>query len=207
VLARTYADHILVTTPDMLDFFPDAEHFPFFSIAEERLTLENGPSWPDRPRFKVVHVTGHPGIEGTRHIKSAVGRLQESGWPIEFIFLKDVPHQQVLCAMQGADLSIGKMKMGYYANAQIEALCCGVPTITYVRDEFMSDALRETGLIFATLDTLESTIEHYLRKPKELQDKRRQASAGIRRLHDNDALVGRLARIYGHDPASLPHSV
>jgi hypothetical protein len=109
--------------------------------------------------------------------------------------------------MQGADLSIGKMKMGYYANAQIEALCCGVPTITYVRDEFMSDALRETGLIFATLDTLESTIEHYLRKPKELQDKRRQASAGIRRLHDNDALVGRLARIYGHDPTSLPHSV
>lgn len=191
-----HADLSLVTTPDMKDFQPAARHFPFFSPDIPALPPVEGERWPDRPRFKLTHVTGHPGIEGTRHIEAVVARLQAKGYPIEFIALRNVAHDEALRAFADADMAIGKMKMGYYANAQIESACLGVPTVTWVRPEFMTDALRDSGLIFANLDTLEATLEHYLTHPDELAAKRRIARDGILRLHDNARLAGELAGYY-----------
>lgn len=191
--ARRFGDLILVTTPDMLDFNSDAEHFPFFAPLDAALPAPRRD--PARP-FRIVHVTNQPGIEGTRHIEAAIARLRKRGLAIDFVWMRDCSHNDVLAALADADLAIGKMKMGYYANAQIESMAMGVPTITHVRDAFMTDALRESGFIFATLDSLEATIEHYLRNPEALAAKREKARASILALHDNDALARRLARHY-----------
>src|SRR5690606_28763757 len=105
--------------------------------------------------FKIVHVTNQPGIEGTRHIESAIARLKGKGWPVRFVWLHGRRHEEVLAELATADLAIGKMKMGYYANAQIESMAMGVPTVTHVRESFMTDELRDSGFILATMDTLE----------------------------------------------------
>ena len=88
------------------------------------------------------------------------------------------------------------MKMGYYANAQIESMAMGVPTVTHVREEFMTDALRDSGFIFADLDSLEAVLELFLRNPQELAAKRAKARASILALHDNEALTRRLVGHY-----------
>jgi glycosyltransferase involved in cell wall biosynthesis len=194
-LARLYADRILVTTPDMLDFNADASHFPFF--APENLPQPHVTRRGEARAFKIVHVTNQPGIEGTRHIERAVARLRDKGFPVRFVWLHDRRHEEVLAELASADLAIGKMKMGYYANAQIESMAMGVPTVTYVRDEFMTDALRDSGFIFASLESLESVLEHYLTNPGELAAKRAKARASILALHDNKALTRRLVDSYG----------
>lgn len=190
--ARRFGDLILVTTPDMLDFNADARHFPFFAPEAPPAGRRRDAARP----FKIVHVTNQPGIEGTRHIEAAIARLRARGFAIDFVWMHDCSHADVLAALAEADLAIGKMKMGYYANAQIESMALGVPTVTHVRDEFMTDALRESGFIFATVDSLEATIEGYLRDPVALAAKRAKARASILALHDNDALARRLARHY-----------
>lgn len=195
-LARDYADLILVTTPDMLDFVENGRHFPFFAPPADVLPVGTGPRWPDRSRLRIVHVTAHPGIEGTAAIEAVVENLQSRSHPIDFVFLRDVPHERVLEAYADADLAIGKMKMGYYANAQIESLCCGVPTITWVRPDLMTPALEDTGFIFASLDTLEATIEALIANPEHLLAKRRIAKQSILRLHDNRALANELIALY-----------
>ena len=176
-LARRFGDKILVTTPDMLDFNADAEHFPFF--APDNVIAAEREAKPNRP-FKIVHVTNQPGIEGTRHIEAAIRRLRARGFAIDFVWMHDRRHDEVMKELADADFAIGKMKMGYYANAQIESMATGVPTITHVRDEFMTDALRDSGFIFATLDSLETTLEHYLRNPEELAAKRAKAPSGAK---------------------------
>jgi hypothetical protein len=191
--ARRFGDLILVTTPDMLDFNAEAQHFPFFAPADVAPAAPGARA--ERP-FKIVHVTNQPGIEGTRHIEEAIAGLRAKGFAIDFVWMRDCSHVDVLEAHADADLAIGKMKMGYYANAQIESMAMGVPTVTHVRDAFMTDALRESGFIFATLDSLEGPIEHYLRHPEALAAKGVKARASILALHDNDALARRLARDY-----------
>jgi hypothetical protein len=196
-LASRHGDRFLVTTPDLRDFVPDAEHLPFFAPTDE--TLDEMPARqrdPARP-FRIVHVTVHPGIEGTRHIRAVVDRLVAKGHRVEFVALSRVPHREALAALRDADLAIGKMKMGYYANAQIESMAQGVPTVTYVRPDFMTDELQRSGFIFATLDTLEPTLEYYLTHPDALAEKRRLARSSVLALHDNARVAARLVALYG----------
>jgi glycosyltransferase involved in cell wall biosynthesis len=146
--------------------------------------------------FIIVHITNQPGIEGTAEIEAAVIGLQRKGYDIEFRWLRNVPHEQVFAAIADADLAVGKMKMGYYANAQIETMASGVPTITYVRDEFLTDELRASGFIFTTLPELAETIAFYIDRPAALEAKRQIARTSILKLHDNDKLAAGLVDVY-----------
>jgi hypothetical protein len=194
--AAKHADVSLVTTPDLLDFVPHALHFPFFSPSDECLPSRPVTRWPTRRRFKIVHVTNHPGIEGTSAIVAAIERLQARGYPIDFVFLQATTHERVLEEYADADLTIGKMKMGYYANAQIESLACGVPAVTYIRPGLMTPAIRSSGLIPATLEDLDVVIADYIDHPDKLAEKSRLARESVGRLHDNAALGRQLVQLY-----------
>jgi glycosyltransferase involved in cell wall biosynthesis len=178
----------------MKDFAPEAEHLPFFVP----------PSLPPRKEtrsaaglpFKIVHATNHPGIEGTARIEAAVDALRKKGFSIDFVFLKGVPHERVLAELVDADLSIGKMKMGYYANAQVESMAMGVPTLTWIRPDLMTDALRQSGLIVCSLDELEAVLERCLRNPEELRASGLECRRSVGKLHDNDAIAKRLIELY-----------
>jgi hypothetical protein len=193
VWARDFADLMLVTTPDMKDFVANAIHFPFFAP-----DVSDGLA--PRPRagrpFTVLHITNQPGIEGTAEIEAAIAALKSRGYDVEFRWLRNVTHDEVLRAIAGADLAVGKMKMGYYANAQIETMACGVPTVTYVRDGLMTDELRASGFIFSTLADLPRIIAFYIDHPQALEAKRKIARSSILKLHDNDQLATRLIAMY-----------
>jgi glycosyltransferase involved in cell wall biosynthesis len=194
---RKYGDYFIVTTPDLKDFIPEAAHFPFFSPELDELEPAIiSDAKADTKAFKIVHVTNHPGIEGTESIVQTIERLNQKGHNINFVFLKHVPHERVLQEYRDADLSIGKMKMGYYANAQIESLACGVPAITWIRPEFMTPALANSGLIITHLHDLEQTLEYFLTHPAELQKKKEIARRSVAELHDNNLLTRRLAELY-----------
>jgi len=191
-LAAAHADAELVTTPDLKEFAPAAEHIPFFApVAIAPAVLPDGAH-----QFRIVHATNHPGIEGTRHIRAAIDRLRQRGFMIRFDVFQNARHHDVLAALASADLAIGKMKMGYYANAQIESMAAAVPTITYVRPELMTPDLERSGFIFATLETLESVLEHYLTHPAELAAKRSAARESILALHDNARVSQRYVEVY-----------
>ncbi len=192
-LARDFADLTLVTTPDMKDFLPAATHFPFFA---PDVPQRAGPHTRDGRPFTVVHITNQPGIEGTAEIETAIARLKSDGYNIDFRWLRNMSREEVLRAVAEADLAVGKMKMGYYANAQIEAMACGVPTITHVRDDLMTEELKASGFIFSTLTNLPHTIAFFIDHPEALEEKRRIARASILKLHDNDELAARLIAIY-----------
>lgn len=205
-LVKPFADLFLVTTPDMKDFEPHAIHFPFFCPEIDYERYRPDPLWPpprDRP-FKIVHATNHPGIEGTRHIERAIEHLRAKGHAVELHFLKGVTPERVLEEIRDADLTIGKMKMGYYANAQIESCFLGVPAVTFVRPELSSPALERSGLILTDLDHLEATLEHYLTHPEALEEKRRVARSTILALHDNDRLARWLIAMYDALKAGRP---
>lgn len=194
-LAARWGSAFLVTTPDMKDFAPDAVHVPFFVMPQGRAATVDGVPRAGRP-WKIVHATNHPGIEGSRRIREAIDTLIARGHAIDYVQLTGVSHERVLAALADADLSIGKMKMGYYANQQVESMDAGVPTVTYVRPEFMTDALRSSGFIFATLDTLADVIESYLVDPQALAAKRARARQSILALHDNAAIVAQYDALY-----------
>ena len=196
-LARRYGDNLLVTTPDMLDFVSEAVHFPFFTPEIDHNKYRSGEEVGGTRRgWKIVHATNHPGIEGTAEIEKAIEGLKCRGYCIEFTVLQAESHERILRELATADLSIGKMKMGYYANAQIESMFLGVPTVTYVRPEFMTEDLRRSGFILTSLGELEECLKYYLDHPDALAAKRSLARSSILALHDNERLALELKEVY-----------
>jgi glycosyltransferase involved in cell wall biosynthesis len=194
-MIRKYGDVFLVTTPDLKEFIPEAQHLPFF-LPEVTFPSNQNVQKKNGEPIRILHVTGHPGLEGTSEIESTVNRLKTKGYPIEFTFLNFVSHDTVLEELGRADITVGKMKMGYYANFQIESMLLGVPAITYVRPEFMTNALKESGFILCDLGTLEETLKYYLDNSAKLEEKRSLARRSILALHDNDKIAQRLISIY-----------
>ena len=192
-LSRKYGDVFLVTTPDMKDFVPEAYHLPFFAFDDYG---EFNRREPGKSVFKIVHATNHPGIEGTAKIQESIDHLRSKGYPIEFVFLRRVSFPEVMRELSDAHLSIGKMKMGYYANFQIESMLMSVPSVTYIRPEFLTDELLNSGLILSSLDVLENTLEYYMTHPEELEKKRSIARESILRIHDNARIALDLMGIY-----------
>jgi hypothetical protein len=199
-LAQRYGDSFLVTTPDLKEFIPEAIHLPFLVPEIDPLSWAGDPPRRANPRpLKMVLVTNHPKIEGTAQIQKIVADLQAKGYPIEMILLTGVSHERVLKEYASADLAIGKMKMGYYANAQIESMLLGVPTITFVRPQFMTEELKKSEFILTSLKELPEVLEYYLNHPEALEEKRKKAKESILKLHDNE----KIARVYIQHYASL----
>lgn len=193
-IATRHADAEMVTTPDMLDFVPNAIVSSFF--IPDGIDAQAREPWDGHRPLRMVHVTNHPGIEGTEGVRRAVEGVRARGFEIDFVHLRDVGHAEVLAALRDADLAIGKMKMGYYANSQIESMMCGVPTITWIRPEFMNDELRDSGFIVCHPAELEATLLAYLSDPSALAAKQRLARSSIYRRHDEKHIAGGLIRAY-----------
>lgn len=194
-MVKKYGDIFLVTTPDLKDFMPKAVYLPLFApdviVPKRRVDNEFG-----QRIMNIVHMTNHPGIEGTDEIETVIERLKKDGFAVNFKRFSGIPYDKALEEYTNADLSIGKLKMGYYANAQIESMYCGTPAITFVEARFIIEELRDSGFIFSSIKDLRQTIEHLLKNPEEIARKRAIARESITQLHNNEVLTRRLLDIY-----------
>ena len=119
VWAEEFADATLVTTPDE---GLAGRRAPFFSadVAERNAPLSGRP-------FTIVHITNQPESKAPPRLSRPSTRSRPKA-DIDFRCSMTFRTRSA-CEIANADL-VGKMKMGYYANAQIETMSCGVPTVT-----------------------------------------------------------------------------
>ncbi|RME04356.1 MAG: glycosyltransferase family 1 protein [Planctomycetota bacterium] len=191
-LAQQYANCLFVTTPDLLDFLPQAEHIPF--IAPVGVEWEKIQPMPKRKNtFRIVSSTNHPGIDGIHYIRQAIQKLQKENPSIEWIVLQKVPFDQTLRWYKSADLYVGKLLMGYYNNAHIECMALGVPTMGYIRKEFQTP---DCPVIPITPKTLYKELKNYLSQPQTLANIAQQGPAFVHRHHHPTKVVKRLLEKY-----------
>jgi len=193
--ARRYGNLFLVTTPDLNDFFPEATHFPFM------LPELPGQIPPLRRKehlgtpSKILHLTNHEGIDGTNYLVKAANRLREEGYEVELIIPQKVPFQEILRMYPEVDISVGKLRMGYYANAQIESMYFGIPTMCYIRKSFL-EKIPDCPIINVRPETLYDKLKYCLDHPDEMMARGRRGPEFVRKYHSGDLLAKRLIDLY-----------
>lgn len=188
-----YSSKRIVTTPDLMDFVPGSMHMPFFSPLER---VESNKAFKAGDLLRVTHVTNHPGIEGTEVIKEIIDEINREKIRIELVCLKNVSQNEYFNSLKKSHISIGKMKMGYYANAQIESLSFQVPVITFVRDSFMNSSLEDTAFFLTDLSGLKQTLLDILKSPEVLTKKKKLCFDTISKLHGNKKLAEEYKKLY-----------
>jgi len=193
-LAKTYGDLFLVTTPDLLQYIPEAHHLPFM---RDLLDYESIPSVPrENGTIRIVHATNHDGIEGTRYVEEAVTRLKSEGYPVKLIVLRKVPHETALEIFKSADICVGKLMMGYYANFQIESMAMGKSTLCYIREDLKKFA-PDCPVISTTPKNVYENLKRLCGDRGLRESLGRRGIEFVKREHDNLRIGKRLLRHYG----------
>jgi len=193
-LARKYGDLFLVTTPDLLQYVPEARHLPF---TKDILDYESIPSLPKKDGIiRIVHATNHDGIEGTHYVEEAAARLKSEGYPVELIILRKVPHEKALQLFKSADICVGKLMMGYYANFQIETMAMGKPTLCYIRDDLKPFA-SDCPIVNTTPKNVYENLKRLCEDGELRESLGRRGIEFVKKEHDNLKIGKRLLEYYG----------
>ena len=193
-LAKKYADLLFVTTPDLLDFLPEAEQMPF--IAPYGIDLGKVEATPkNKGVFRVVTSSNHDSVDGTEYIRKAVKRLQEEGRAIELIEVHKTPYEKALSIYKSADVYVSKLRMGYYNNANIECMMMAIPCMSYVREEFLRN-MPDCPIIITRPDTVYQRLKEYIDQPEKLKEIGQQGIQFVKKYHDSDKIVQYMIKRY-----------
>ena len=185
--SRAHSDIRFVTTPDLLDFDDGAEHLPFIApYAIDFSAIEPAPRPPGV--FRVVTSSNHPALDGVRFVRDAVERLAAEGVRIELVEVYRQSFYEALSIYKSADVYCGKLRMGYYNNANIESLMLGVPNMCYVRDEYL-DRIPDSPIIVARPDNVYEQLREWVAKPEELKRVGARGPDFVKRHHHADELM------------------
>jgi len=130
--ASNLVKHRYVSTPDLLEFVPDAEWLP------NPVNLENLKySGPDvEGPLKILHAPTNRQIKNTEAVLSAISNLEEEGLDIQFTIVEDSQHSELLEQISSHDLIIDWLnpEFGIYGVFSIESMALGRTVICSLTD-------------------------------------------------------------------------
>lgn len=126
-IIRTYANKMLITSPEYAIFVPDAELQP------RTLDLQEWPKQPPAQREipKILHVPSARGTKGTHIVVEGLRALEEDGVKFEFVLLEGAPHSEAMRAIADADIVIDNVLTGDYEVVSLEAMACNRVPVAY----------------------------------------------------------------------------
>lgn len=127
-----FADKILVSTPDLLEWSPDAIWIP------NPLNLDNYPYIGvknNSEEIKIVHAPSRRDIKGTKYVIEAVRALKNEGYGVNLILVENMPHNEVMEYYKQADIIVDQLVLGCYGMVSIECMALGKPVVCYLRED------------------------------------------------------------------------
>jgi len=189
----------------MLDHFPEAYHLPFF-LPRDIPTMLERTIQQDRTRdnaLRVLLITNQPGIEDAEEIRAAIKVLIEQGLTIQFSEASKKARGELVEMLDNTDVLVGKLTMGYYANAQIEAILSGIPTIFWIRSDLSNEKTLGLPLKNSSIANIEGALKDTYENRDLLYEHSVQAFDAIQEIHDTDSIMRALIKHYRIDPGSL----
>jgi predicted nucleotide-binding protein (sugar kinase/HSP70/actin superfamily) len=135
-------------------------------------------------------------VDGTAYVRDAIEKLKKDGFEIELVELNKTPYKKTLALYASADVYVGKLRMGYYNNANIESMLLGVPCISYIRPELREKHCPECPIIQATPETVYETLKSYINRRDELKIIGKKSRKFILEAHKDEYSIIPLIETY-----------
>lgn len=132
---RKYADHLLVSTPDLLEIVPEAKLVPQVLNVEEFEKYVNENS---NKVFRLGHAPTRRNTKGTELIITAVKNLQLEGHSIELDLIEGVTPENVFLRFSQCDAGIDQLLLGWYGKVSIELMAMGKPVLCFIDKKFLN---------------------------------------------------------------------
>lgn len=150
---RKYADHLLVSTPDLLSIVPEATLVP--QVIDVK-AMEPYRKVTTNRMFRLGHAPTRRSTKGTEFIIQAVNNLRSRGHAIELDLIEGETPDGVLSRFSLCDAGIDQLLHGWYGKVSVELMAIGKPVLCYL-DPVLS-RLISPPIISASRESLESII-------------------------------------------------
>jgi hypothetical protein len=186
-----------VSTPDLLDFVPNATWLPLV-VDVESLTSQAPVLARRRPA--VVHAPSNSALKGSVIIDPVLQSLHERGL-IEYLRVEGMPHKELVGVIRHADVVVDQLLLGSYGVLACEAMAAGRVTVGHVDNRVRGRLAVDVPIIEASPSSLGEVIERVVAERNSVIG---GAASGVdyaRRFHDGRASARALAPFLGLEPS------
>jgi len=150
---------------------------------------------PENERVRIAHAPSNRAKKGTDAVIEACREL-----PVELDLIEGVKHDEARRRYAGADVIVDQLVVGWYGLFAIESMATARPVVTYLHDDAVELTERAYGVRVPIVNATKETLVEQLRPLVESAELRRELGergrAYVERVHDMDAIGGRLVEIY-----------
>lgn len=192
--ALRYGDLIVVTTPDLLEFFPEgrAVWIPVaFPLKRKKYSYKK----LSKNKFLIIHAPTNRLIKGTDYIIKAIKKLQKKYKFLKFKLIENLPRPEALKIYDKADLAIDQLMIGWYGLFAVEMMSLGVPTICYIREDLKKYA-PDLPLINANKENIQNVIEQIIKNPEKLRKYQEEGFFYVKNNHETSRVALKYIKEY-----------
>lgn len=193
--SKVYGSATFVSTPDLLESVPHADHLPVALDVDAWQREATGT--PPADRITVLHVPTDRRIKGTRWIERGLAEATARDPRIAFRLLERAAWREVRDAMAAADVIVDQVFLGWYGLVAVEAMALGKPVVGFLRPDF--EPLAESlglPLVRCTKDDVGEVVAALAADPARRRALGEAGRAYARRVHDAAAVAARLETTY-----------
>lgn len=193
-ICRRFCDALLVSTPGLIDYVPDAIWVPHVVDVE----AWRRPERPERPVPIACHIPSSRGTKHSKQIDAVLRRLAAEG-VCTYRSLQGLNRTDVRAALQDADVVVDSLGIGDHGLISVEAMAAGAIAIAHIHER---NRARNPGVpvVEATAETLDEVVRRLCADPDERAELRRQGLAWVGEHHDRSVVGKLLVDVYTRRP-------
>lgn len=179
----------IVSTPDLMEFLPDAEWIPFpFNIRG----LKKREGWNDT--IRILHAPSDRKRKGTAHILGAIKKLKRE-YDTKFELIEKKPNSFVLERIAISDIVIDQIGPGWYGKVTLEALYHGAVACFYARPD-LADLIPIKFFAPIEREKITDRIARLIEDESLRDELRRKGYMYLASYHDAEKIMNRLLELY-----------
>lgn len=189
-VARRFSDRLLVSTPGLVDYVPDAVWIPHV-IDVRAFPRRTGP--PSEVPV-VVHLPSSRTTKGSDIVDRVLTELDAEGICV-YRPLRDLDRAGVFGELARADLLVDSLTIGDHGLVSIEAMAAGVVPLCHIHER---NRERNPGVPIpeVTITTLGAVVRDLAADPDRRIRLREECRAWVERHHDRPVVGALLADLY-----------
>ena len=193
-MAKKYADRIIVSTPDLLEFVP-TKKVVYLPVAIGFDELPKPEKDQLHATITVVHSPSSRQIKGTEIILAVIQEIQKSNKDIYFKLIENATHNEVIRYLQKSDLLIDQLLIGWYGKTAIEMMALGKPVVCFIRKDLMVYH-PDLPIVNTEINNLSNVLRTLIDNVPLIKEIGHRSKIYAQKVHEAKVVGRRLAAVY-----------
>ncbi len=181
----------LVSTPDLREAVPAAEHLPVAIDLEIWRALAAAAE--QAPGFVVLHAPSDPAIKGTPHVVAAVRALMAAHPDVRLELVQGEPAAIARLRYGAATAAVDQLHLGWYGLFAVEAMALAKPVLVFIRPELDRP---ELPVVRTTRERLAADLDDLRRDAPRRRELGAAGRAYVEAVHDLPVVSAHLLELY-----------